>query len=235
MPESLMFKLGAGVRCTDGDCGQIKSVVISPGEDTVTHLVVEPAHQQGLGKLVPLGLVDTAFAAAAGGEVRLQCSLAEYEQLDHAESTYFAAGDESYSEYQTDPMVSWPSYAPPGDMGMPGVMGMPGMSGDGPRKDPKAVTVDTVPDQLPGEDEVSPGEHVHASDGDIGHVQGIVVNPSTGCVSAVLLRERHLLSHRTVLIPRAAVESVEVDGFHLGISKRQVQDLPPADIDHPAR
>jgi hypothetical protein len=235
MPEWQMLKLGAVVRCADGDCGLIKSVVISPGEDAVTHLVVEPAHQQGLGKLVPLRLVDTTLAAAASGEIRLRCSVAEFGQLDPAEATYFSPGDEDYPAYGKEPMVSWPSYTSSGAMGMPGVMGMPGMPGDDPREDARAVTVDTVPDQLPGEDEVSPGEHAHAEDGDIGHVQGVVVDARTGRVTAVVLRERHLLSHRTVLVPRAAVAAVGPDGFHLSLSRRQVRDLPAADIDHPAR
>ena len=111
-------------------------------------------------------------------------------------------------------------------------MGMPAMPGDDRMKAPETVTVDTVQDQLPGADEVSPGEHMHAADGDIGHVQGIVADPQTGRVTAVLLRERHLLSRRTVLVPRSAVAAVGADGFHLSISKRQVQDLPSADVDH---
>jgi hypothetical protein len=233
MSESLVFRLGSDVHCADGDCGQIKSVVISPGDDSVTHLVVEPAHEQGLAKLVPLRLVDTTVAPAPGGEVRLRCSVAEYGQLDAAEATYSSPAVEGDSTYQTDPMVSWPSYAPPGAMGMPGVMGMPAMPGDGAREVEETVTVDTVQAQLPGADEVSPGEHAHANDGDIGHVQGIVVDPDTGHVTAVLLREWHLLSHRTVLIPRSAVAEVGADGFHLSISKRQVRDLPSADVDHP--
>jgi hypothetical protein len=130
MPESLVFKLGSDVRCADGDCGQIKSVVIAPGEDAVTHLVVEPAHEQGLAKLVPLRLVDTALSPASSGEVRLRCSVAEYGRLDPAEATYFSPGVEGDPAYRTEPMASWPSYAPPGAMGMPGVMGMPAMPGD---------------------------------------------------------------------------------------------------------
>lgn len=228
MPESHVFRLGADVRCPDGDCGLIKSLVISPADDAVTHLVVEPAHRQGLGKLVPLRLVDTTLGPAASGEVRLLCPVAEYGQLEAAEATYFFPGDEDYPTYRKEPVVSWPYYAPPG------VMGMPAMPGDDPREVSQVVTVDTVPDQLPGADEVSRGEHVHATDGDIGHVQGIVVDAGTGRVTSVLLRERHRLSHRTVLIPRSAVAEVGADGFHLSITKRQVQDLPPADIDHPA-
>jgi sporulation protein YlmC with PRC-barrel domain len=229
MPESLVFQLGSDVRCVDGDCGQVKSVVISPGDDAVTHLVVEPAHDQGLAKLVPLRLVDTA----PSGEVRLRCTVAEYGQLDPAEATYSSPGVEGDPTYRAELMVSWPSYSPPGAMGMPGVMGMPAMPRDDVGEAVEIVTVDTVQDQLPGSDEVSPGEHVHAKDGDIGHVQGIVADPRTRRVTAVVLRERHLLSRRTVLIPRSAVAEVGADGFHLSISKRQVQDLPPADVGHP--
>jgi hypothetical protein len=230
-----MFKLGTDVCCADGDCGQLKSVVISPGEDAVTHLVVKPVHQQGLAKLVPLQLVDPTLSPAPGGEVWLRCSMAEYGQLDPAEATYFSPGDAEDPTFSTDPAVSNPSYTPPGAMGMPGVMGMPAMPGGGRREAAQPVTVDAVPDKLPGADEVSPGERVHASDGDIGHIQGVVADPGTGRVTAVLLRERHLLSHRTVLIPRSAVAAVGEDGFHLSISKRQVQDLPPVDADDPAR
>lgn len=225
VPESYVFGLGADVRCADGDCGLIKSLVISPADDAVTHLVVEPAHRQGLGKLVPLSLVDTTFGSAASGEVRLLCPLAEYGQLEAAEATYFFPGDEDYLTYRKEPVVSWPYYAPPGAMGM---------SGEDPREVSQVVTVDTVPDQLPGVDEVSRGEHVHATDGDVGRVQGIVVDPGTGRVTSVLLRERYRLSHRTVLIPRSAVAQVGADGFHLSITKRQVQDLPPADSAHSA-
>jgi len=227
MPQAQLLRLGADVRCSDGDCGKIRSLVINPADDAVTHLVVEPAHRQGLGKLVPLRLVDTALAYSAGGEVRLHCTMAEFGQLDPAEATYFFPGDEDYEIYRREPVVSWPYYAPPGATGAPGMPGDPGEVA-------QVVTVDTVPDQLPGEDEVSGGEHVHAKDGDIGHLQGIVVDPGTGRVTSVLLKEGHLLGRRTVLIPRSAVAEVGADGFHLHITKEQVQNLPPADIDHPA-
>ena len=40
MSESQLFRLGAGVRCADGECGELKSLVVRPGDDVVTHLVV---------------------------------------------------------------------------------------------------------------------------------------------------------------------------------------------------
>ena len=136
--------------------------------------------------------------------------MAEYGQLDPAEARYFLQGNQDYEIYRREPMVSWPYYASPEVMG-------------GPEDVAQVITVDTVPDQLPGEDEVSRGEHVHAKDGDIGHLQGIVVDPGTGRVISVLLREGHLLNRRTVLIPRSAVARVGADGFYLHITTRQVQ------------
>jgi hypothetical protein len=227
MPLTWLFSLGAGVRCADGDCGKIKSLVISPADDAVTHLVVEPAHRQGLGKLVPFGLTDAAPGVTGGGEVRLRCTMAEFGQLDPAEATYFYPGDQHFEVYGGEPVVSWPYYVPP-DAVTAGTPDRPGDPGDV----TQVVTVDTVPDQLPGEDEVSRGEQVHATDGGIGRVLGIVVDPGTGRLASVLLQEGHWPGRRSVLIPRSAVTKVAADGFHLDITRRQVQDLPPADAGH---
>jgi len=215
MPQAQLFRLEAEVRCADGDCGTLRTLVISRGDDAVTHLVVEPAHRDGPSMIVPLGLVDTGpvdtgGADTAKGEVRLRCTRAEFEQLDPAEETLFP-GDEDYENYSGmwEPAVAWPYYAPGGMLpGAPGTPGVPGTI-------PEPVTIDTVSDQLPGEDEVFRGEHVHATDGDIGHVLGFVVEAGSGRVTSILLRERHLLSRRTVLIPRSAVAEVGADGFRL--------------------
>lgn len=235
MPQAQLFRLEAEVRCTDGDCGKLRTLVISRGDDAVTHLVVEPPHREGLGKIVPLGLVDTGGAGTGGAgsakdEILLRCTRAEFEQLDSAEATLFP-GDEDYENTvgRWEPDVLWPYYATTGPL-VPGTPGIPG----GPGTMPGPVTVDTVPDELPGEDEVFRGDHVHATDGDIGHVHGFVVEAGSGRVTSILLREGHLLSRRTVLIPRSAVAEVDADGFRLNITREQVRHLPHADIEHPS-
>jgi hypothetical protein len=48
------FTIGADARCTDGACGKVIRVVVDPVARAVTHLVVEPKHRHGLGRLVPL-------------------------------------------------------------------------------------------------------------------------------------------------------------------------------------
>jgi hypothetical protein len=228
MPQAQLFRLEAEVRCADGDCGKLMTLVINRATDAVTHLVVEPARLEEPSRIVPLGLVDTGGADTAEGELRLSCTSAEFEQLDPAEATYFP-GDEDYENTvgRWEPDALWPYYGTAGMLpGAPASLGAPGTI-------PEPLTVDTVPDELPGEDEVFSGDHVHATDGDIGHVLGFVVEAGSGRVTSILLRERHLLSHRTVLIPRSAVAEVGADGFRLSITREQVRHLPPADAEHP--
>jgi hypothetical protein len=50
-------------------------------------------------------------------------------------------------------------------------------------------------------------------------------------VTHVLLQEGHLWGRKEVAIPISAVTEVE-DGIRLSITKQQVEDLPPVDIDH---
>ena len=60
MAESETFTIGAQARCTDGDCGEVRRVIVNPVAREVTHLVVEPKGRLGLARLVPLDLIDTS-------------------------------------------------------------------------------------------------------------------------------------------------------------------------------
>ena len=207
MTETTPFTIGAGVSCSDGACGKVTRVVVDPLTRTVTHLVVEPKHRLDAGRLVPLGLAD-----ATAGEIRLRCTLADFGKLDPAEETQFLPGTPGYPGYDPEQMLAMPYYG----MG-PGI-GVP-----------VTVTYDTVPlDEV----EVRRGEHVHATDGHIGKVQGLVIDPKSHRVTHVLLKEGHLWGRKEVAIPIGAVAGVD-DGIRLNIAKQQVQDLPPVDIQHP--
>ena len=80
-----------------------------------------------------------------------------------------------------------------------------------------------------GETEVERHEHVHATDGEIGQVEGFIVNSADHAVTHVLLREGHLWGWKQVAIPVSAVASVDA-GIRLNITKKQVEDLPPVDL-----
>ena len=217
MPETTQFTIGADVSCTDGPCGQVSRVVVDPVARAVTHLVVEPEHRQGLGRLVPLDLVD-----GVNGEIRLRCTMAEFAKLDSAEETQFVLGSHGYADYGPEQVIAWPYY---------GLGGGAGVSGGAEAWTSPTITYDTVP---LGEVEVRKDEHVHATDGSIGRVQGLVIDPGSHHVTHVLLQEGHLWGRQEVAIPISAVTGVE-DGIKLSLTKRQVQDLPPVDIDHPGQ
>jgi hypothetical protein len=86
-----------------------------------------------------------------------------------------------------------------------------------------------VQDAVPlGETEVGHDEHVHALDGEIGHVQGFLVDSGDYSVTHVLLREGHLWGRKEVAIPISFVTAVD-GGIWLNITKKQVEDLSPAD------
>jgi len=216
MENSTAFTIGADASCTDGICGEVSRVVVDPVAGTVTHLVVEPKGRLGLGRLVPLELVD-----ATSGEVRLSCTLAEFEQLASAEETQFVLGTRGYEAYGPEQVLSWPytSLLPP--------VGLPSDTFTGASE---TVTYDTLP---LGEVAVRRGEHVQATDGSIGQVEGLIIDPRNHHVTHVLLQEGHLWGRKEVAIPISAVTSVE-DGIQLSITKQEVQDLPPVDIEHPA-
>jgi hypothetical protein len=216
MAQTAEFVIGAEASCADGPCGQVTRVVIDPVARTVTHLVVEPKHRQGLGRLVPLDLVSGGTT-----QVRLACTLGEFQRLDSAEETQFVPGTEGYADYGPNQVLAWPYY------GLRGEGTVPGIAEAGPSE---TVTFDAVP---PGEVAVRRGEPVHATDGAIGHVQGLVVDRGSHHVTHVLLQEGHLWGHKDVAIPVSAVTGTD-DGIRLRLSRDQVKDLPPVDIDHPA-
>ena len=70
------------------------------------------------------------------------------------------------------------------------------------------------------------GDHVHAVDGEIGEVQGFVVDPEDHRVTHVLLREGHLWGRKEIAIPVSAVVDLD-EGIRLKLTKQQVEDLPP--------
>jgi len=93
--------------------------------------------------------------------------------------------------------------------------------------------VRVIDDRIPvGEVEVRRGDHVQANDGSIGHVRGLVVDPRDHHVTHVLLHEGHLWGGKRVVIPIGVVTRLDV-GIRVDLSKEQVRDLPPVELDQP--
>jgi len=200
-----LFTIGAPASCRDGECGEVIRVVIDPVARKVTHLVIEPSHRQGLGRLVPLELVQ-----ASDDDVTLRCTLREFEQLEIVEETNYLPGTFGYQGYNSADVLPLPFYA----------------------LNTSGMTLPVTYDKLPlGEVAVRRNVPVHATDGEIGKVQGIVIDSSDDHVTHVLLQEGHLWGREEVAIPISAVIDFEPD-IQLNITKQNVRDLPAVEIAH---
>ncbi len=217
MAETAKFMIGARAACTDGLAGEVSRLILDPETERVTHLVIRPGHRREEERLAPVHLVDTT-----DGEIRLHCTLEEFGRLDRAG--------------ERDQVGGAAGVGTGGLLGEDLVYG-----GRGPRTyafgaagqpvpvDPRPVLRKTViRDVVPlGQTQVSPGDRVHAADGEIGRVKGFLADPHDDRVTHVLLAEGHLLGHKEVAIPVSAVARVD-GGIRLTITREQVRNLPPA-------
>ena len=225
MADTAEFTIGAEASATDGPVGKVSRVVVDPVAKALTHLVVEPGLRQGPSRLVPLDLVS----GDGSGGVRLRCTKAEFENLESAEETHFIPRTTSFGTFEAGDVLSWPYYGAAGIGDLDGIGGAGGMGTEDGSPVPRRVTYDTVP---VGDVSVRRGQPVLATDGAIGHVRGLVVDPGSGHVTHVLLQEGHLWGRKEVAIPISAVVSTS-GGIRLRMSKQEVQDLPPVDARHP--
>jgi hypothetical protein len=222
------FAIGAAVSCEDGECGDLRRLIVDSSAEAITHLVVEPKHQKNAGRLVPIDLVENTTE----DEVRLRCTLAQFDALDAAEEIEGQPGLKLDPELQRAELRGYGRG--PGGVG-PITLATSGLGpgeeemGPGMLPDRRAVTEDNIPD---GEGEVSPGQPVHASDGPIGRVHALVTDPSDHHVTHVLLGEGHLWGKKEVAIPISAVRFVVDDGVYLNVTKEEVGNLPPLDPGH---
>jgi sporulation protein YlmC with PRC-barrel domain len=203
------FTIGAAAVCDDGPAGRVSRVVVDPVAREVTHLVVEPEHRSGLGRLVPLDMVE-----AGSGDVHLRYTLAQFEQLPAAEETDFLPGGSGYDAYAAHEAYYWPYF---------------GLEGGADPTIALASAVETR-DILPlGEIGIRRGEPVQATDGEIGKVEGFVVDSAQGHVTHVLLQEGHLWGQKQVAIPISAVEKIDRD-ITVKLTKHEIEALPAVGV-----
>jgi len=219
MARTMSFGIGADASCADGACGQVSRIIVNPVAREVTHLVVDPKHRNGPGRLVPVDLVD-----APTGQIRLRCTLAEFQTLRPAEETEVVPDLDPAGHA---PLGEQTQYRLAGGGGLVWTVRVPAEP-----EGPQEVTVDSVPF---GEVEVHRAQTVLATDGEIGQVQGLVVETGGHHVTHVLLQKGHMRGHKEVAIPIGAVTKIGTLLIQLSLTKHQVKDLPPVDIDHPAR
>jgi uncharacterized protein YrrD len=208
MSQSTTFRLGSTVVSRDGAVGELRRIVLDPATSAVTHLVVKPRFHRH-GRLVPVRLVT----AGSTHEIALSVSASEFKVLDAAEEATLP--EDSPAGWGAPPIPPQAEVITGGGVGGGFEFGSTGV---------RAVMRDRVPAD---EVEILKGDHVHATDGRIGTVAGLVVDPGDDHVTHILVDEGHL-RHRRIAVPIADVRDV-TDVLRLSITKADVEALPPAD------
>ena len=204
----MRLELGASVRCEGDVLGELADVVIDPTTKRVTHLVVQPHHEHGLARLVPIDLAQEGD----GQEISLGCTVEEVRQLAPVhEFAYLRVGEFPVDDPDWDvgvqDLLAMPYYEPGLDLGSHGA--------------DAGIIYDRVPK---GEVEVRRASAVTSADGHhLGHVDGFVVDGEQ--ITHLILERGHLWGRREITIPIGAVEKVETDAVTLGLSKDEVGGL----------
>ncbi|MFL6114378.1 MAG: hypothetical protein ACJ786_23910 [Catenulispora sp.] len=221
MQDTLEYVIGSRARCAGEECGEVAFVVVDPVAKKVTHLVVRPDDPDGKARLVPIHLVRSGPDG-----VDLNCTPARFEEFEPAVETRFLSGGTGQSGAGTpatgDRVLAWPFF---GLALSPALSGAPGADTRGA---PDVVTVERIPI---GEVSVRRGERIHAADGEIGRVRGLVVVPPDSEVTHVLLDEGHLWGRKRVAIPIRDVTGIDDDGVAVRLTKDEIKDLPPVNVE----
>lgn len=197
--------LDVEVHCADGACGRSSAIIVDPKTQQVTHFVVRAG---GPEYLVPID----AIVESSPVLIRLRLSR---DELSQAEPFFKEVpADEAQIAILASEMA--------------------GSSVLGPYTVPDAAYMtEALAAATVREEQVPPEElaihleaRVSASDGDVGRVDELIIDPETSRISHLVLRKGHFWGKRDVTIPVDQIARVEGDVVHLKLDKAAVGQLP---------
>ena len=200
--------IDADVECTDGACGRSIALIVDRETRRVTHFAVEDKSLRyaPYQRLVPLD----QLAETTPDLIRLKCTRDELNQMEpFIHTRYVAQESEDYTLYEGGG----------GAQGWRGEWGTSSVAGETYTK----VEEEQVPE---GEVAVHPGTHVHATDGPVGVVEELIIDPGSAQITHVVLRKGHFWGKKEVQIPISAVERGEGDTVYLNLDKKAIGELP---------
>ncbi len=195
----MKLPLNVDVHCTDGRCGLSTYIIYNPVTEKVTHVVMKEKVAPHTERLVPVGLIKETTPEL----ILLKCTRAEVETLEFFIQTDFVRRDVPH--YATEPELTllWPYRVPA-----------------------RKIIVDEHRQIPPGELAVRRGARVRATDGRVGRVAEFVVDPESGYITHLVLREGLPWDRRHVDIPVSEIDRIEENVVHLKLDKKNVAALP---------
>lgn len=203
--------LNVDVFCEKELCGKSTRLIMNPENKEVTHIVVAEKAFPHAEKLVPVSMITQSTSHG----IWLRCSAAELKTMDDFVIERFVSLDdlEEGATGASSYYLYWPAnYI--GTIGAPGTMSIP-------------YEVERVEEQVPeGEISMRRGVQVRASDGPVGKVDELLMDPATNRISHLVMREGHLWGAKEVIIPVSEIAKIEEEVIYLKLSKEEVAKLP---------
>ena len=187
--------LSADVECSDGMCGLVTGVVIDPETHRVSQLVVRERKRLHTERLVPARYVTEISSRL----VRLNCT-------DKELSTMSPLTTQEYRQ------VEIPTYV--------------GSGYTEPVYVPQIQTLAVEEDHVPvGMEAVRQGAIVEATDGKVGRVDDLLVDPTTGDISHIIMRSGHPWGQRDVVVPVSLIRTMAVSSVYLKADRETIAAL----------
>ena len=194
--------INADVVCTDGACGKSTAVVLNPVNRQATHIAIKDKKlPDGGTRLVPVSKI----ASATDKQITLNCAIEDVTKMapfvvdDLIQETPEDGADVEGGVYTSQYVVNNTGY--------------------------DDIQEENIPD---AEMALHSGMGVEASDGKIGKLDALVLDPKSGAVTALLMRKGHLWGAKEITIPVANVDFVDAKTVYLKIDKAAVKALPTA-------
>jgi sporulation protein YlmC with PRC-barrel domain len=192
--------LNADVRCSDGEGGQAEALALNPATNVASHLVVE---LKGLGRhqvLLPLSYV----AESSAKHITTSCTRAELAQMEPF-IKLVRVEDQGLDAMDAQALVGAEQHSGVAfqDFSFAGA----GSS--------EMVEMEAIPE---AEIVVRHGIPVEATDGKAGEVDGFSLDPQSGQITGLVLREGHLFK-KDVAIALDQIDRIGEMAVHLNIAK----------------
>jgi len=196
--------LNATVQCSDKPCGKSTNVVVNPVAKKVTHVVVQDKKlPNNPTRLVPISKV----ASTTPTEITLSCTWDEVSHMPPFMVTHFVQESGSGMAYASGEAYT-SQYAI------------------------DDTAYDSVTDaEVPvGELSVYSGMEVEATDGKVGKLDALVLDPDSGEITHIQMREGHMWGKKDVTIPFADIDFTDGDTVYLNLDKKAVKSLPAVKV-----
>jgi hypothetical protein len=192
--------MNVDVRCNDGPGGRSCAIILDPINEKATHIVVKEKRFPYIQRLIPLDLIKESTPQ----HINLRCTVSQLAKAEPFVDTDFLPADERDDLVEAEgPVYLWPYVVPESGF--------------------LAMEHEHIP---LGELAFHRGARVEATDGHVGRIDELLIDPTNEKITHLVLRKGHLWGLRAITIPVSEIQYLEDDVVHLKLDKGSIEQLP---------